>query len=229
MKEETGLTKYSTVYDIIGIFPWVKTLQDQHIKALKNCKLILDGGSGPGLITEKLAKLGEDKNIYAIEKNPEMIAEAEKRLKGYNNVKVEGGDVCKLPYVENFFDGYLSNNVTHFVDKEDIDKLLSEMTKVTRPGGIISISGSIPDIDMEFLIGAMYGFLSDKEVPYEVMKKVDNVANLNREMIKQVKEKKGLFDSKTIESKLTGLGCKIINSNENMYLGQNYYICGEVL
>lgn len=100
---------------------------------------LLDVGCGTGCFARYLADGAENLKITGIDTDAVFIQQAgravqDKGVKGSFEFIV--GDACKLPFTENSFDIVVSH--TFFTSVEDPKKALSEMMRVTRPGGMIA-------------------------------------------------------------------------------------------
>src|SRR5262249_23179944 len=89
---------------------------------------LLEVGCGTGLLLQRLAKV--TKSAHGIDLSPGMLERA--RAKGLD---VREGSVLELPYPDASFDVTCSFKVLAHV--ADIERALSEMTRVTRPGGVV--------------------------------------------------------------------------------------------
>jgi ubiquinone/menaquinone biosynthesis C-methylase UbiE len=97
-------------------------------------KYILELGCGRGRHTEALAKKG--KKVDVVEINEDFIKIAKERV-GEMPVAFINADIHHLPMGSNEYDGILCTRV--FMHLEDEKKALSEMHRVLKKGGILSI------------------------------------------------------------------------------------------
>jgi len=103
-------------------------------------KEVLDLGSGSGRHVIYLAKHGF--KVYGIDIAEEGIKITKAWLKENNlkaNLKI-GSVYKKLPYKDNFFDAIISVQTLHHAKIEKIRKLIREMERILKPGGLIFIS-----------------------------------------------------------------------------------------
>ena len=108
-------------------------------------QVVLDGGCGTG---NYLAALGGLIGFgHGIEINEGMLAEASARLRHRPNVSLAHGDLTRLPYDANFFDGMMCNQVLHHLDQKTASRpfprvrlMLAEAHRVVRPGGVIILN-----------------------------------------------------------------------------------------
>jgi len=107
------------------------------IKRLRNKGRALDLGCGAGTFTFPLAK--DFEQAYGIDMTEPMLLALEKiaKKRGLKNVKGIMGDVTKMPFPDNHFDFIVGVGLMECVP--DQDKVLSEIRRVLRPGGIASL------------------------------------------------------------------------------------------
>ena len=94
---------------------------------------VLDVGCGPGVLTEELVRRYGTPNVLAVDPSPAFVAAARDHLPG---VEVQQGVAEKLPYDDDSVDVALAQLVVHFM--ADPVAGLTEMGRVTRPGGVVS-------------------------------------------------------------------------------------------
>jgi ubiquinone/menaquinone biosynthesis C-methylase UbiE len=102
---------------------------------------VLDLGSGAGLDCFIAAeKVGSQGKVYGLDMTPEMISQAKKNAQegGFTNVEFLLGEVENIPLPEASVDWVISNCVLNL--SPDKPKAFSEIARVLRPGGRISIS-----------------------------------------------------------------------------------------
>lgn len=93
---------------------------------------VLDVGSGPGALTRALAGVVGPDMVTAVDPEPGFVEAVTARLPG---VTVAVGSAEDLPHDDATFDACLANLVVHFMT--DPVAGLSEMARVTRPGGTV--------------------------------------------------------------------------------------------
>jgi SAM-dependent methyltransferase len=94
---------------------------------------VLDVGCGPGVLTEELVRRYGTTNVLAVDPSPAFVAAAREHVPG---VEVQQGVAEQLPYDDDSVDAALAQLVVHFM--ADPVAGLSEMRRVTRPGGVVS-------------------------------------------------------------------------------------------
>jgi len=101
---------------------------------IKDAKFVLDVGCGSGVVTRDIAHLTKGK-VIAIDDSEEMIKVAKNVLKMYDNVELRVGKAENLPFKDNKFDIVTCNLLLMWA--KDPQKVVCEMTRVTRPSGIV--------------------------------------------------------------------------------------------
>lgn len=104
----------------------------QRIPAKIKDKEVLEIATGPGLLAKHVAPA--TKRMIATDYSDGMVAEA-KKGDCPGNLVFEVADAMNLPYADKSFDAVLIANALHIVP--DPDKVLSEIDRVLRPGGIL--------------------------------------------------------------------------------------------
>jgi ubiquinone/menaquinone biosynthesis C-methylase UbiE len=96
---------------------------------------ILDAGCGTGIFT--LDVLAAGAGVIGLELSLPMLLRARRKLKGhtFNTVR---GDMTKLPFAEDKFDRAVSVTAIEFV--EDAKTAISELFRVTKPGGCVVVA-----------------------------------------------------------------------------------------
>jgi SAM-dependent methyltransferase len=114
-------------------------------KYLPKKGLILDAGGGPGRYTIELAKLGYD--VVLLDLTPELLEIAKRRIKKekvQNKVKqISQGSIDDLSMFENnAFDAVicLGGALSHIVNKNQREKAIDELIRVTKKNAPIFIS-----------------------------------------------------------------------------------------
>jgi SAM-dependent methyltransferase len=93
----------------------------------------LDVGCGPGALTTELVRRLRADFVSAVDPSEPFVSAARDRHPG---VDVRLGSAEQLPFADQAFDGVLAQLVVHFM--KDPTEGLSEMVRVTRPGGVVA-------------------------------------------------------------------------------------------
>jgi len=96
---------------------------------------VLDVGSGTGSLSNAIAATRPKCHILGIDPSPQYVAYADSR-KSSLNTSFERGDAQKLKFEPATFDATTSLLVMNFIP--DVRGAMSELVRVTRPGGTIS-------------------------------------------------------------------------------------------
>lgn len=92
----------------------------------------LDLGCGTGEMMKLILQQSDDKSLYGIDLSEKMLEVAKEKLG--NRVNLILGDSEQLPFSDSFFDVVYCNDSFHHYPAPD--KVLSEVCRVLKPGGI---------------------------------------------------------------------------------------------
>lgn len=127
-----------------GSAKWGETLESTVIPwVLRDYDLgedVLEIGPGPGLATEVLRKKFARLTCLEID---DVLAARLARKMAPTNVDVRRGDATAMPFVEEAFSGVISMTMLHHVPSKELqDRLLAEVFRVLKPGGVFVGSDS---------------------------------------------------------------------------------------
>jgi SAM-dependent methyltransferase len=91
---------------------------------------VVDVGCGPGALTGEL--VAREVHVAAVDPSPPFVAAAQER---YPGADVRHASAEELPFADGEFDAALAQLVVHFM--ADPVRGLTEMRRVTRPGGAV--------------------------------------------------------------------------------------------
>ncbi len=96
---------------------------------------ILEIGFGDGYLLNKLARHYE---CYGADISKSNVNQMKDRIKNvtFNLIDVDG----KLPYEDNFFDGFVASEVLEHMDDEELVICIDEIHRILKPGGIAIIT-----------------------------------------------------------------------------------------
>ncbi|MGH8625284.1 MAG: class I SAM-dependent methyltransferase [Gammaproteobacteria bacterium] len=113
---------------------------------------LIEIGSGPGKTTDVLRHKVD--RLTAVELDPVLTAGLAERLAG-TNVEVVNADATQLPFQDASFSAASSFTMLHHVHSSELqDRLLAEVARVLKPGGVFFGADSLDSPEMrEFHIG----------------------------------------------------------------------------
>src|SRR4051794_16278902 len=94
---------------------------------------VLDVGCGPGALTSELLRRVDASSVSAIEPSEPFVQTARARNPGADIRQAAAEDI---PFADGEFDAALAQLVVHFM--ADAVKGISEMARVTKPGGTVA-------------------------------------------------------------------------------------------
>ena len=128
--------------------PLRSTVDSFHIDAGRT---VLEVGPGSGYFSVEVARrVGPEGRLVCVDLQPEMIGALRRRLRraGATNASPMVGDALDLPLADSSVDcAFL---VTVLGEVPDRPKALAELRRVLKPGGILSITETLPDPDYQF-------------------------------------------------------------------------------
>jgi ubiquinone/menaquinone biosynthesis C-methylase UbiE len=102
-------------------------------------KKVLDAGCGSGRHT--MALLREGFNVEALDSSSAALKIAEGIASDLGgNVNFTEGNIIKLPYKDEEFDGIICWGVLHYLTDEEFGQAMSELYRVLKPGGVIGFT-----------------------------------------------------------------------------------------
>jgi ubiquinone/menaquinone biosynthesis C-methylase UbiE len=130
------------------VHPLRRTVDSFHID---KGHTVLELGPGPGYFSVEIARrVGPGGRLVCVDIQPEMIGALRRRLlgKGVTNALPVVGDALDLPLADGSVDRAFL--VTVLGEVPDRAKALAELRRVLKPGGILSITETLPDPDYQF-------------------------------------------------------------------------------
>lgn len=123
---------------------WRRTVKERVPWVLGDSDLgsdVLEVGPGPGLTTE-LIRL-RTQRLTALEIDPKLAESLRERL-GNTNVNIISGDGTAMPFSDESFSGAVSFTMLHHVPSAELqNRLLREVRRVLKPGGVFAGSDSL--------------------------------------------------------------------------------------
>ena len=124
------------------IFPWV-------LDGLDLGRNVLEVGPGPGVTTDLLRKRVE--RLTCVEIDPAFAHSLARRMAG-QNATVVCQDATAMSFPDATFDGAVSFTMLHHVRSEALqNRLLGEVARVLRPGGVFAGTDSLASRSLRLL------------------------------------------------------------------------------
>jgi SAM-dependent methyltransferase len=132
-----------------GYLSVVRTLIDE--ARLQPGETVLDVGCGSGVLDRWLARHTDKRNpIVGVDVNRYLLREATDliQIEGLSDIiTLREGNAEALPFPDNEFDVVISHTV---MEEDNADNMLSEMVRVTKPGGRIAVM--VRTLDVPWLV-----------------------------------------------------------------------------
>jgi len=112
---------------------------------------VIDLGCGSGAFITFVAKVvGEQGRVYAVDIQPAMLQQLERKLfksenQDVRNIELKEASAYELPFEDGALD--LVYMVTVLQEIPDRGKALREISRVLKPGGILAVTEFLPDPD----------------------------------------------------------------------------------
>lgn len=123
---------------------WRRTVEERVPWTIAHADLgerVLELGPGPGLTTDALCR--KVRSLTAIELDPRLAVPLSRRM-GESNVRVVVGDATALPFGDGQFSGVVSFTMLHHLPSTEMqDRLLRQVWRVLKPGGVFVGSDSL--------------------------------------------------------------------------------------
>ncbi len=117
----------------MGQFSEPLAAQFADLAGVRRGQRVLDVGCGPGALTAELVSRADADAVSAVEPSASFAAAVHERLPG---VDVRRSAAERLPFPDGAFDAAMAQLVVHFMTDPVLG--LREMSRVTRPGGVVA-------------------------------------------------------------------------------------------
>jgi SAM-dependent methyltransferase len=110
----------------------------------------LDVACGTGVLTKAMAETGA--HVIGIDASEGYLAGA-RRHRSHPNIVYENGDIRRMRFDNDEFDAAVSTLALDLLPKPEIEQVVAEMRRVTRPGGVVASGvhdffGGMPAFDL---------------------------------------------------------------------------------
>jgi SAM-dependent methyltransferase len=119
----------------------------------------LDIGSGLGNTSRAISPYF--KKVTGIEKLPQIVEKVKGDPTMPENVEIVPGDATKLPFADESFDAAVSNGLAHYLEKDEMEKYVREISRVLKDGGMYfealgtkDPNSELPATETEYLTSA---------------------------------------------------------------------------
>lgn len=213
--------KYAESYDrLIRHTSFYQELLEKVAYSLRGCDKIIDVAGGTGILAEKLAL--EGKIVYLVDGSKGMISYARKKLSNETRIHIFEMEAGELKFDNELFDGVALINALCFMDNPT--KVLKEIYRVLKPGGIFVTSGPKPDMSLEKLTERCTQSCVEEGVFEQLKDDMRIVAECSRELVR--KEVKNLYYSHHLSEILIKeiLFAEIIATDDATYANQSHFV-----
>src|SRR5882724_8070339 len=121
---------------------WISKYLEPH---LQDARTILSVGCGPGVFLRELAAIRPNAEFVGVDVSAQRIHEAEVRLRGVSNARVQIGDAQALPFESDSFDFVFCRFLMEYLP--DKQQAVREMVRICRAGGKLLLQ----DLDGQLL------------------------------------------------------------------------------
>ncbi len=127
---------------------------------------LLELGSGTGIATRFVAQAFPDARITALDLSAPYTRHARRALRDFERVDPIQGDAARLDFADGRFDGVYSVFLFHELPLPVRELVLSESSRVLRPGGFLGLVDSLQKGDDPELDWALDSFPREFHEPY---------------------------------------------------------------
>jgi len=127
---------------------------------------LLDVACGTGHLLRFLGKALPDARLYGLDLSPQYIARARETLPREMEVSLVCDDAEKMPFVDGHFDAATNLYLLHEVPRDVRARVLGEMFRVVRPGGLAVVADSLQLHDAPELSRELRAFPERFHEPY---------------------------------------------------------------
>lgn len=108
---------------------------------------VCDAACGYGAYSVALASNGFEVYSFDISPSAAMFTRAGLERYGLDSTRVRSADILSTGYPDAFLDGVVAGSVLDHMIVRDAERALSELCRITKPGGVILVSFDLADED----------------------------------------------------------------------------------
>ena len=127
---------------------------------------ILDVGCGTGRTLAQIAAALPGQQYHGVDLSPWYLEEARQQLSGVPDVSLLADSAEELPYRDDYFDVVTSVFLFHELPRRVRRRVMSELVRVLRPGGLLVIEDSAQLSEAEDLAPFLRGFGDRMHEPF---------------------------------------------------------------
>lgn len=128
---------------------------------------ILDVACGTGRMLRQLAQTLPDAKLYGLDLSPYYVAAARRMLASVNSeASLVADNAERMPFRDGYFDVSVSVFLFHELPKRARKNVLSEMFRVTKPGGLVVVEDSAQYVEAEAVAFFLDRFSEEFHEPY---------------------------------------------------------------
>lgn len=124
---------YERVAGVLARPLYRRVVDDVRTAGLPAGAVVLDVGTGPGLVPQALARACPGLSVVGTDLAPAMVARAGERTRGTTGLRFEVADVAELPFPDASVDLVVSSLSLHHWERPRAG--LADVVRVLRPGG----------------------------------------------------------------------------------------------
>jgi ubiquinone/menaquinone biosynthesis C-methylase UbiE len=159
---------------------------------------LLDVACGTGHFLRMLGKALPDAQLVGVDLSPHYVARARSLLPREMNVSLLAENAEALPFVDSYFDAVTCVFMFHELPADVRARVLAEMARVVRPGGIVVVADSLQLQDAPELQQELLAFPETFHEPYYLSYLQDDLAARMKDAGLRVAEEQAHFLTKLV-------------------------------